>query len=365
VQWNGTSLPTIYNSATQLTADVAASLIASGGSASVTVQNGGTATSAASTFSIGPFTLVISTTTLPDAIVGSGYSQILAATGGSPPYTWSVTAGTLPSGIAIDPGSGTVSGTATAAVTGTVGFTVTDSVARTVTKSIAFRSVAPLTVTTTTPLNSAPAGVSFSQILAATGGTAPYTWTLTGSLPTGLSLNSTTGQISGTPTVPGAYNFTINITDSRSQATSVPFTQTVTVAGVTIGGITTTSTSGQQLPINVTIANPYSVNLNGTLTLVFTSAVGASDPAIQFSSGGLTANFTIPAGTTQAVFGTQQSVLLITGTTAGSIAVTAGLQAAGASVTPSTAPAITLESPSPLRAPAWSLVSPAIPTPAI
>jgi hypothetical protein len=341
VQWNGTSLPTIYNSATQLTADVAASLIASGGSASVTVQNGGTATSAASTFSIGPFTLVISTTTLPDAIVGSGYSQILAATGGSPPYTWSVTAGTLPSGIAIDPGSGTVSGTATAAVTGTVGFTVTDSVARTVTKSIAFRSVAPLTVTTTTPLNSAPAGVSFSQILAATGGTAPYTWTLTGSLPTGLSLNSTTGQISGTPTVPGAYNFTINITDSRSQATSVPFTQTVTVAGVTIGGITTTSTSGQQLPINVTIANPYSVNLNGTLTLVFTSAVGASDPAIQFSSGGLTANFTIPAGTTQAVFGTQQSVLLITGTTAGSIAVTAGLQAAGASVTPSTAPAIT------------------------
>jgi hypothetical protein len=154
-------------------------------------------------------------------------------------------------------------------------------------------------------------------------------------------LNTSTGQISGTPTVPGSYNFTINISDSRSQNSGVPFTQTITAAGVTIGGITTTSTSGQQLPVSVTIASPYSVNLTGTLTLVFTSAVGASDPAIQFSSGGLTANFTIPAGTTQAVFGSQQSVLLITGTTAGSIAVTAALQAGGSSITPTTAPTIT------------------------
>jgi IPT/TIG domain len=341
VQWNGTSLPTIYNSATQLTADVAASFITSGGTASVTVQNGGTATSAPSTFTSGPFTLVITSTTLPDAVVGTGYSQILTATGGSPPYTWSVTAGTLPAGITLDPPSGTLSGTATAAVTGTIGFTVTDSVARTVTKSVAFRSVAPLSITTTTPLTSAPAGVSFSQILAATGGTAPYTWSLTGSLPTGLALNTSTGQISGTPTVPGSYNFTINIADTRSQTSSVPFTQTVTAAGITIGGVTTASTSGQQLPVNLTIASPYSVNLTGTLTLVFTSAVGASDPAIQFSSGGLTANFTIPAGTTQAVFGTQQSVLLITGTTAGSIVLTASLQASGATVTPTTAPTIT------------------------
>jgi hypothetical protein len=341
VQWNGTSLPTIYNSATQLTADVAANLIASGGTASITVQNGGTANSAPATFTIGPFTLAITSTSLPDAVVGTSYSQLLSATGGSPPYTWTVSAGTLPSGITLDAPSGSLSGTATAAVVGTVGFTVTDSVARTTTKSIAFRSVAPLTISTVTPLTSAPAGVPFSQILAATGGTAPYTWSLTGSLPTGLALNTSTGQISGTPTVPGVYNFTINIADTRSQISSVPFSQTVTVAGVTIGGITTTSTSGQQLPLNVTIANPYSVNVTGTLTLVFTSAVGASDPAIQFGTGGLIANFTIPAGTTQAVFGTQQSVLLITGTTAGSIAVTAALQAGGASVTPTTAPSIT------------------------
>ena len=341
VQWNGASLPTVYNSATQLTADVAASYIVSGGTASITVLNGSTAVSAPSTFTIGPFTLAISTTTLPDSVVGTGYSQILAATGGTLPYAWSVTAGTLPTGITLDPASGTLSGTATSAVTGTLSFTVTDFVNRTITKSIAFRSVAPITISTATPLTSAPAGTAFSQILAGAGGTAPYTWTLTGSLPTGLALNSTTGQISGTPTVPGSYNFTINISDSRTQAASVPFSQTITTTGVTITGVTATATSGQQLPVSVTIANPYPVNLTGSLTLVFTSAVGASDPAIQFSSGGLIANFTIPAGTTQAVFGTQQSVLLLTGTTAGSIAVSASLQASGASVTPGTAPSIT------------------------
>ena len=341
VQWNGTSLPTIYNSATQLSASVASSLITAGGTASITVQNAVGAASSAVTFTIGPFTLAIGTTTLPDAVVGTNYSQVLSATGGSPPYSWTVSSGSLPTGITLDSSSGTVSGIASAAVVGTVGFTVTDSVARAVTKSIPFRAVAPLNVTTSTPLTSAPAGVPFSQILAATGGTSPYTWAVAGSLPPGLVLNTSTGQISGTPTVPGAYNFTINISDTRQLTASVPFSQTITATGITIGGITTTATSGQQIPINVTVSTPYSVPITGSLTLVFTSAVGATDPSIQFSTGGLTTNFTIPAGTTQAVFGTQQSVILVTGTIAGSITITGSVQVAGASVTPTSAPTVT------------------------
>lgn len=80
----------------------------------------------------------------------------------------------------------------------------------------------------TTTLVDAPTGLSYSQTLAASGGTAPYTWTVeSGSLPAGLSL-STSGTITGTPTVVTAitagvavYPVTVKVTDSANpQATA-------------------------------------------------------------------------------------------------------------------------------------------------
>ncbi|WP_350339209.1 Ig domain-containing protein [Geomonas sp. Red32] len=66
--------------------------------------------------------LAITTGALPGGSVGTPYSQAINAAGGKPPYSWSISAGTLPPGLAIDAGSGTVSGTPTAA--GTSSFTV-------------------------------------------------------------------------------------------------------------------------------------------------------------------------------------------------------------------------------------------------
>ncbi len=72
----------------------------------------------------------------------------------------------------------------------------------------------PVTITTTS-LSGGALGVSYSATLAAGGGATPYTWSISsGSLPAGLSLNSGTGVVSGTPTAPGTYNFTARVADS-------------------------------------------------------------------------------------------------------------------------------------------------------
>ena len=60
------------------------------------------------------------------------------------------------------------------------------------------------------------AAMSRMYSLTATGGAPPYTWSITGSLPGGLGLDSATGQISGTPDTAGASNFTAQVADSMA-----------------------------------------------------------------------------------------------------------------------------------------------------
>ena len=342
IQWNSVSLPTAFNSATALTASVPASLVAGGGTASITVQNPGGATSPASQFTIGPFTLSITTVSLPDAIVGQIYAApALQATGGTTPYTWSVTGGVIPQGLTLDPASGTITGTATVPGIASLTITLTDTVMRTVSKTIALHVVLPLTVTNTTPLTPATISSAYSLLLIASGGTPPYTWSAGGSLPAGLLLNQSSGQISGTPLVPGLAQFSITATDSRSLSITSPFSLTTALQSVTIGGITSSLSPAQQPTLKLTLGGPYTVDLSGFLNLAFASAVGSDDQTIQFSTGGRQVAFTLPAGTTQPLFGGSSSVAMSTGTVAGSITVSAAVQAGTASVTPTPVPSQT------------------------
>jgi hypothetical protein len=339
VQWNGTALPTAYSSSTQIQAAVPASYVASAGTASVAVQNPGGAVSAFQSFTIGQPSLSISTSSLPDAVVGTFYSQTLAAQGGNQPYTWTISAGNLPAGLILSPTSGTISGTPTGAASVVLGVTVSDSQGRTAVKSLQLQVDLLLSITTLANLPAATAGNAYSVVLAATGGSAPYLWSAAGGLPPGLSLNVATGEISGAPSTPGGYHFTVTVTDSRQQQTaSQSFTAIVSISSLTIGGLGSTVGPAQQVPLAVTIPAPFTMDLSGSLTISFTSAVGGDDPSIQFSTGGRTVSYTIPAGTTTAVYPQNAQLLLSTGTVAGTITVQATLQVGASDITPTPAP---------------------------
>jgi hypothetical protein len=93
---------------------------------------------------------------------------------------------------------------------------------------------------TATSLPNGQRGTAYGAVLMASGGARPYAWSLTaGSLPTGLRLNASTGEISGTPGAAGTFNFTAQVTDS-----SVPTAQTNTMALSIVVGPPASSTTG-------------------------------------------------------------------------------------------------------------------------
>jgi hypothetical protein len=187
--------------------------------------------------------LSITTTVLSGAVVGTGYLQAVTATGGQAPYTWSASG--LPGGLAMNPSTGVISGTPAAA--GAYNFTVTvrdvstpqQTAARDMTLTVA--AATPTLSITTTSLSQATVGMSYARTVTATGGQAPYTWSASG-LPGGLTMNPSTGVISGTPGAAGAYNFTVTVRDVSTPQQTASRDMTLTVANVTPTlSITTTS----------------------------------------------------------------------------------------------------------------------------
>ena len=176
--------------------------------------------------------LQITTTSLPQGVINVAYSgtAVLTAIGGTPPYSWSISVGSLPAGLTLNTNTGQISGTPTS--TGTFTFTakVTDSTSATATANLSIIVNGALTVTSTT-LPSGVVGSSYSTTLAASGGITPYTWSVTsGSLPAGLSLSASTGVISGTPTTVGTSNFTITVSDSATPADTASASVSIVIA---------------------------------------------------------------------------------------------------------------------------------------
>ena len=195
--------------------------------------------------------LEIESASLPTAINGQPYRAVVFVSGGTEPYTFSVTHGSLPTGVTLESSTGVLVGTPEAE--GAYEFTlkVSDSEQPSQSRTATFKvtvSGPPALSILTTELGEANAGTEFAQTLVANGGTTPYTWSVTsGSLPPGLTLVESTGEIIGTPTEAGSFSFTAKATDSSSPAQSATVALGITVNATSPLGVTTSSLeSGMQ-----------------------------------------------------------------------------------------------------------------------
>src|SRR5579872_6303371 len=173
--------------------------------------------------------LKVATPALPTAQMQGSYQASLSASGGKSPYTWSVASGALPAGLALTSATGTISGKPSQTGAFSFAVKVQDS------SSPLQTARAPLTLNvsaastglqiTTTSLASGQVQSAYQASLAASGGTTPYSWSITaGAFPSGLSLSGSSGVISGVPTQSGSFPITAQVTDAASHTASASLT---------------------------------------------------------------------------------------------------------------------------------------------
>jgi hypothetical protein len=169
------------------------------------------------------YNVAITTDSLPSGRLNQPYSQALTAAYNTGTVTWSLASGSLPNGLTLST-DGTISGTPTSS--GSFYFTVqAQDSATSITKQL-YLWVDTAPAITTTSLPAATYGEVYSTTIMAAGGTPPYTWSTTSTLPDGLSLSSA-GVLNGIPNSAGSYWIYVTVTDSASVQAGSPFLLTV------------------------------------------------------------------------------------------------------------------------------------------
>lgn len=258
-----------------------------------------------------------------DGKVGTSYHESFTASGGKSPYTFAITSGALPAGLYLNASTGAITGVPTTVIDAPLTVTVTDSSHPAVTASasgyiniLAAGSTAPPGTKTarlkvTFPSANGTVGVLYSASFTATGGTSPYTFAITsGALPAGLTLNASTGAITGTPTAeiwwwsPGAQ-LTVTVTDSSSPALKATASGTIDIAPAPAKPPTPP-------PAKLTLTYPCGPATNGT--------VGKSYSVTPTVKGGVSPyTFSLTKGTLPAPLKLNASTGAITGTPAAAV----------------------------------------------
>ncbi len=275
----------------------------------------------------------------PAGVVNTPYQSALQASGGTAPYTWTVTSGTLPAGLTLSSG-GILSGTPTMAGTSTFTAQVQDAAGSRATATFTVPVTAaqtPVRITLSSPAP-AVANMPYTGTIPVTGGTGTYNCTISsGSLPAGLALGSNC-QITGTPTTPGSTTVTVVATDSSNPTNSGsgPVTVTVNPSAVTI-------TAGT-LP-NGTVGTPYSsaIGVTGGTAPYTCSVVSGSLPAgLAFGANCIVSGTPTVAGTSTPTVRATDSSNPANSTTR---PVSITISAAAATVTIASPPAATVNTP--------------------
>ena len=225
--------------------------------------------------------LAITTASLPGGTAGVLYKQMIAATGGTPPYKWSVSS---PPGATID-NSGNLSFTPSTAGTVTVTVVVADSAGNTATKTygvvISPATPSQLTITSTS-LPAGTVGQTYTATVTAAGGTPPYNWSAPSLAALGLTITGNangTATISGVPTQPVTnQNVSVTVTDSNNSAAAKTFPLTINSGSTTPSQFSITTIS--PLPTG-TVGESYTVPLfqSGGVGAVNWQVSGSLPPA--------------------------------------------------------------------------------------
>ena len=238
----------------------------------------------------------ITTTSLPDGMLNQPYAQTIGCAGASAGCAWQVVDATLPAGVAFDTTAGVVAGTPTSVQTGALNVVAYDpawpsnSAAATLTVTVD----PPPFVVTMPPAPQAQVGVPYQLAAAVSGAMGAVTWSVvSGALPPGISVDSNSGAIAGTPIMWGSSTALIQAADSWRVDRTAAQPVTISVAPTSLAIATSTlGTATYQLPYQGSLTSS-----GGTGSTVWTVVGGALPAGVTLSASGVVSGVPTELGT--------------------------------------------------------------------